>query len=67
MAANPTNASDKARSKRPSTPACSMLPLEVSSTMLVVMTRVLPAMFPPTMITAPTSAMARPKAMTTAW
>ena len=34
----------------------------VSSAMVVVMTRVTPSMLPPTIITAPTSAMARPKA-----
>ena len=34
----------------------------VSSAMVVVMTRVKPSMLPPTIITAPTSAMARPKA-----
>ena len=38
----------------------------VSSTILVVITLVFPAMFPPTMITAPTSAIARPKAITMA-
>ena len=35
-------------------------PLEVSKTMLVVITRVWCAIFPPTMITAPTSAKALP-------
>ena len=36
-------------------------PLDVSRAMAVVMTRVTWLMLPPTMITAPTSAMARPK------
>lgn len=45
----------------PSAKASSRLPLEVSSAMVVVITRVRPAMLPPTMITAPTSAIARPK------
>ena len=64
--ANPTSASERSNSSKPRTAACSMLPFDVSRTMLVVITRVFPAIFPPTMMTAPTSAMARPKAMTTA-
>ena len=36
-------------------------PLLVSSAMAVVMTRVKPSMLPPTIITAPTSEIARPK------
>ena len=44
---------------RPSATARS--PRLVSSAMAVVMTRVWPAMLPPTMMTAPTSALARPK------
>ena len=40
-------------------------PLLVSSAMAVVMTRVTPSMLPPTMMTAPTSAAARPKPAST--
>ncbi len=42
-------------------------PASVSKTMAVVRTRVRPAMLPPTMMTAPTSEMARPKATRTVW
>ncbi len=41
--------------------AMSVLPFDVSRTILVVITLVFPAIFPPTIITAPTSAIARPK------
>src|SRR5688572_4396852 len=41
-------------------------PLEVSRAIVVVMTRVTPSMLPPTIITAPTSALARPKPASTA-
>ena len=44
----------------PSASASARLPLLVSSTMVVVMVRVTPAMLPPTMMMAPTSEMARP-------
>ena len=51
-----------ASSTRPSASASGRSPLLVSSAMVVVMTRVTPSMLPPTIITAPTSATARPKA-----
>ena len=54
----PTTAS----STRPSAIASGRSPLLVSSAIVVVITRVKPSMLPPTIITAPTSAMARPKA-----
>ncbi len=40
-------------------------PFEVSRAMAVVITRVTPSMLPPTIITAPTSAIARPNAART--
>jgi hypothetical protein len=46
---------------KPSASASGRSPLLVSSAMLVVITRVTPSMLPPTIITAPTSATARPK------
>ena len=49
----------------PSPSASGRSPLLVSSAIAVVMTRVTPSMFPPTMITAPTSAAARPKPAST--
>src|SRR6516164_2102240 len=48
-------------STMPSPIASGRLPLEVSSAIAVVMVRVKPSMLPPTMMTAPTSAAARPK------
>ena len=45
----------------PSASASARSPLEVSSAIVVVITRVTWSMLPPTMITAPTSAIARPK------
>ena len=47
----------------PSPSASGKSPLLVSSAMAVVMTRVNPSMLPPTIITAPTSDTARPKAV----
>ncbi len=47
--------------RRPSASASGRSPLLVSSAIVVVITRVTPSMLPPTIITAPTSAMARPK------
>ena len=44
----------------PSASASGRSPLLVSSAMAVVITRVKPSMLPPTIITAPTSEMARP-------
>src|SRR6266849_3100561 len=44
----------------PNPSASGRSPLLVSSAMVVVITRVTPSMFPPTIITAPTSAAARP-------
>ena len=41
-------------------------PFEVSSAIAVVITRVTPSMLPPTIITAPTSALARPRPASTA-
>ena len=51
----------------PSCKATSRRPTLVSSTTLVVKTRVFPAMFPPTIRTAPTSATARPNPSKTAF
>ena len=48
-------------STMPSPSASGRSPLLVSSAIVVVMTRVTPSMLPPTIITAPTSAIARPK------
>ncbi len=48
-------------STSPSASASGRSPLLVSSAIAVVMTRVKPSMLPPTIITAPTSAAARPK------
>jgi hypothetical protein len=50
-----------ARRTMPSASASARSPLLVSSAIVVVITRVYPAMLPPTMMTAPTSALARPK------
>src|ERR1041385_2631671 len=49
-----------ARRMIPNPSASGRSPLLVSSAMVVVITRVTPSMFPPTIITAPTSAAARP-------
>ena len=57
---------DNTRRTPPSCNAASIFPTEVSSTTLVVSTRVFPAMFPPTIKTAPTSAIARPNPSKTA-
>src|SRR5574341_81710 len=59
-----TNAS--ANSTPPRARASSKSPWRVSSTIAVVSTRVLPSMFPPTSITAPTSEMMPPNAATMA-
>ena len=48
-------------STTPSASASGRSPLLVSSAIVVVITRVTPSMLPPTIITAPTSAIARPK------
>ena len=53
--------STTAISTMPSASASGRSPLLVSSAMAVVITRVKPSMLPPTTITAPTSALARPK------
>ena len=50
----------------PSASARAMFPFEVSSAMVVVIVRVTWSILPPTIITAPTSAMARPKPASTA-
>src|SRR5690606_38618228 len=50
----------------PTESASGRSPLEVSSAMVVVITRVTPAMLPPTIMTAPTSAEARPRPASTA-
>ena len=55
------SASTMAISTMPSPSASGRSPLEVSSAMVVVITRVTPSMLPPTIITAPTSALARPR------
>ena len=47
----------------PSASASGRSPLLVSSAIAVVITRVTPSMLPPTIITAPTSAIARPNAV----
>src|SRR5205085_4834057 len=56
----------RASSQPASARATANCPLPVSSTMAVVSTRVWPAMLPPTISAAPTSAMDRPKAAATA-
>ena len=56
------HAAPRASSTMPSASASGRSPLLVSSAMAVVITRVTPSMLPPTIITAPTSAIARPKA-----
>ena len=50
----------------PSASASAILPFEVSSAIAVVMVRVTWSILPPTIMTAPTSAMARPKPASTA-
>ena len=50
----------------PSANASSKFPFDVSKAIVVVITRVEPAIFPPTIITAPTSAIARPNPAKTA-
>ena len=50
----------------PSAKASSKLPFDVSKAIVVVITRVDPAILPPTIITAPTSAIARPNPAKTA-
>ena len=56
---SPTSAS----STIPSASASGRSPLLVSSAIVVVITRVTPSMLPPTIITAPTSEIARPNAV----
>src|SRR5208337_483913 len=53
---------ESARRMMPSASASSKFPLSVSSAMVVVMTLVYPAIFPPTISIAPTSAITLPKA-----
>src|SRR5688500_17704802 len=60
------SASTTAISTTPRPRARGRSPLEVSSAMVVVMTRVTPSMLLPTIITAPTSALARPRPASTA-
>src|SRR5690348_17155700 len=61
IVAAPLTSSDSRINRKPSPRASARLPLLVSSAMVVVITRVTWSMLPPTIITAPTSALARPK------
>ena len=60
------SASTRVIRMRPSESASGRSPLEVSRAIVVVITRVTPSMLPPTIITAPTSASARPMPASTA-
>src|SRR5258708_30601617 len=55
------NASTIAIRMKPSPRASGRSPFEVSRAIAVVITRVTPSMLPPTLMTAPTSALARPR------